>query len=129
VKRAVEAGYVPTTQCVPGMGFHYVHPARSGDMNIDPKKPEVLVYVPDAHGAPRLAALEYFRADADGDTGTAGDRPSLFGHHFDGPMAGHPLPPGSPPMPVHYDLHVWLYRSNPAGELSPTNPTVRCPRR
>ena len=29
---------------------------------------------------------------------------------FDSPMLGH-----EPGMPVHYDLHVWLYRHNPAG--------------
>lgn len=39
-------------------------------------------------------------------------------------MDGHEVPPGAPPMPVHYDLHVWLYKSNPAGELTPENPRV-----
>jgi hypothetical protein len=27
----------------------------------------------------------------------------------------------------HYDLHVWLWKSNPAGMFSPTNPDVKCP--
>jgi hypothetical protein len=86
----------------------------------------MLVYAPVADGSVRLAALEYFRADADQNLKTAGDRPTLFGHRFDGPMAGHPLPPGQPPMPVHYDLHVWLYLANPAGELTSENPKVTC---
>jgi len=30
-------------------------------------------------------------------------------------------------MPVHYDLHVWLYQSNPSGELTSDNPKATCP--
>lgn len=127
VRQAVAAGYLPTKDCVPGMGFHYTKPALAGDVNIDPVLPDILVYTPAAGGSVRLGALEYFRADADGNLKTAGDRPTLFGHPFDGPMAGHPLPPGQPPMPVHYDLHVWLYQANPSGELTSENPKVTCP--
>jgi len=29
-------------------------------------------------------------------------------------------------MPVHHDLHAWVYRHNPAGELSAWNPTITC---
>lgn len=34
-----------------------------------------------------------------------------------------------PLMPAelhHYDLHVWLFKTNPAGLFSVTNPTVKC---
>jgi hypothetical protein len=127
IRRAIAAGYQPTDECVPGMGYHYGRPALAGDTNVDPTMPEILVYARDADGSLRLAALEFFRADADGDKTTTEDRPTLFGHPFDGPMDGHPVPPGAPPMPVHYDLHVWLYWHNPAGELSSENPAVRCP--
>ena len=128
VRRALAAGYLPTEACTPGMGFHYAHPGRSGDRDIDPVRPEVLLYVPGRDGRPRLAGLEFFRADADGSLRTDQDRPTLFGNGFDGPMAGHPMPPGAPPMPVHYDLHVWLYMPNPDGVLATENPDVRCPR-
>ena len=127
IDRAVAAGYQPTQECVPGMGYHYGHPDLVGDMNIDPTVPEILVYAPARNGSLRLAAVEYFRADADGDRGTDDDRPTLFGHPFDGPMDGHAVPPGAPLMPVHYDLHVWLYKHNPDGELNPENPNVHCP--
>ena len=126
VKQAIAAGYLPTKDCVPGMGFHYVKPALAGDPTIDPTLPEVLVYAPAAGGAVRLAALEFFRADADQNLKTDADLPTLFGRPFNGPMPGHPMPPGLPPMPIHYDLHVWLYQSNPSGELSTTNPEVDC---
>jgi hypothetical protein len=126
VGQAVAAGYVPTKDCVPGMGFHYVKPALAADTNIDPTLPEVLVYTPAADGAVRLGALEYFRADADQNLKTDEDRPTLFGQPFNGPMEGHPMPPGQPPMPIHYDLHVWLYQANPSGQLATTSPLVDC---
>lgn len=126
VRRAVEDGYLSTDQCVPGMGFHYTKPALAADTNIDPTLPETLVYTKASDGTLRLAALEYFRADADQNLGTDADRPTLFGFPFDGPMAGHDVPSGEPPMPIHYDLHVWLYQDNPSGELATTNPNVDC---
>jgi hypothetical protein len=30
-------------------------------------------------------------------------------------------------MPIHYDLHVWLYKHNPAGTFAMWNPRVHCP--
>ena len=53
------------------------------------------------------------------------ERPELFGQTFDGPMAGHH--PLMPTALTHYDLHVWLWKENPAGLFSPTNPDVKCP--
>jgi hypothetical protein len=127
VDSALSAGYVPTEHCVANQGYHYFNPALVNDPAIDPARPEVLLYEPSHDGTVRLVGIEYFKVDADGDTNTADDRPSLFGHPFDGPMAGHPLPAGEPPMPVHYDLHVWLYRTNPDGGLAMRNPEVHCP--
>ncbi|MFC7531804.1 hypothetical protein [Actinoplanes sp. GCM10030250] len=128
VKKAIRAGYLPTEDCVPGMGLHFVHPGRAGDADIDPVLPEILVYAPDGDNEPKLVALEYFRADADQDLRTDRDRPTLFGRGFDGPMAGHAVPAGAPPMPVHYDQHVWIYQANPAGELVSENPEITCER-
>ncbi|MEV6303346.1 hypothetical protein AB0M02_28310 [Actinoplanes sp. NPDC051861] len=129
VKKAIKAGYVPTEDCVPGMGLHYVHPMLAADRDIDPVLPEILVYAPPGKGKkPQLVALEYFRADADQNVKTDQDRPTLFGHGFDGPMEGHPVPAGVPPMPVHYDLHVWIYEDNEDGELADLNPEITCER-
>lgn len=124
---AVAAGYLPTDDCaelpgVGGMGYHYVNPVLAGDDVIDPALPEILVFIPAGHGQRRLGAVEYFKADADQDVTTTADRPSLFGTHpFDGPMLGH-----EPGMPIHYDLHVWLYKHNPDGQLAAWNPAVSC---
>lgn len=126
VGAAIAAGYLATDHCVElpgvgGMGFHYVHPGFASDMNIDPTLPEILVYAPTRQGELRLVAVEYLKADADGDPDTDEDRPTLFGEPFEGPMEGH-----EPGMPVHYDLHAWVWKHNPAGELSAWNPDVTC---
>lgn len=128
VQTAIDAGYIPTDVCVAdpavgGMGYHYVHPVYVGDDVIDITKPEVLVYHDGPNGELRLGAVEWLRFDADQDLNTDDDRPFLFGRYpFDGPMEGH-----EPGMPRHFDLHVWLYRHNPAGELIGFNPSVSCP--
>lgn len=125
---AVAAGYIATNECaelpgVGGMGYHYVHPTLAADNEIDPTRPEILVYVPASNGRLTLGAVEYFRPDADQDPTTTDDRPYLFGHHpFDGPMPVHEAG-----MHMHYDLHVWLYQKNPSGELAAWNPRVHCP--
>jgi len=123
---AIRGGYAATSTCVdlPGvgaMGYHYVNQAHMADGVLDVRRPEMLVYVRTRHGL-RLGAVEYFKVDADQKISTNTDRPSLFGRHFDGPMLGH-----EPGMPIHYDLHVWLYKHNPAGLLATWNPSVTCP--
>jgi hypothetical protein len=40
-------------------------------------------------------------------------------------MEGHE--PIMPPELHHWDLHVWLWKNNPAGMFTPTNPSVHCP--
>ncbi|MBM3520056.1 MAG: hypothetical protein FJX63_04685, partial [Alphaproteobacteria bacterium] len=54
----------------------------------------------------------------------AKEHPTLFGQKFQGPMEGHE--PLIPQMFHHYDLHAWLFRDNPEGMFSPTNPNVTC---
>jgi hypothetical protein len=49
---------------------------------------------------------------------------SSFGKPFDGPMEGHE--PLIPKQYVHYDLHAWLFKDNPLGMFSRTNPDVNC---
>jgi len=126
VEAAEAAGYVPAGPCAEdpkygGMGFHYENLALIEDGELDPLRPEVLVYQPAKNGKLRLGAVEYFQVDGDQDLATDDDRPWLFDVPFDGPMLGH-----SPTMPIHYDLHVWLYRHNPAGIFAMWNPRVSC---
>jgi hypothetical protein len=124
VRVARRAGYALAGECVEGpdggMGFHYAHQGLAQDDRLRIRRPEILVYEP--HGERlELVAVEYFRADADGRLDTDDDRPSLFGRGFDGPMEGH-----EPGMPVHYDLHAWVWKRNPAGTFAMYNPRVDC---
>lgn len=124
---AEAAGYIRTDVCAAdpnlgGMGYHYFDPAAIADPKVNPRRPDVLVYVPTKNGGRTLGALEWVGIDPDQDVTTDEGRPYLFGHAFDGPMLGH-----GPGEPVHFDLHVWLYKDNPAGMLTAFNPKVRCP--
>jgi hypothetical protein len=123
VDRALADGFVATTVCTDspagGMGLHYVNPQRLGQP-LDPAKPSVLLYRRVGSHLQLLAA-EWFSPDPDQDLATDSGRPTLFGHPFDGPMAGH-----EPGMPIHFDLHVWAWHSNPSGDFSPWNPTISC---
>jgi hypothetical protein len=132
---AVHDGYFSTVACVEfpvagqagqlpypagGMGVHFLNPGLIGPQ-LDSLRPQVLIYEPEGDSL-RLAAAEWFVP-----TEAVRVRPQIFGHAFDGPMEGH-----HPLMPAalhHWDLHVWLWKANPAGLFSPTNPSVRCPAR
>ncbi len=130
---AVRDGYFSTLGCVeyapngpsdvpyvPGaMGIHFLNPALIAPVP-DPLRPPILVYEPQGD-ALRLVAAEWFVPLATGVT----ERPHLFGRPFDGPMAGHE--PLMRDALHHYDLHVWLWKTNPAGLFADTNPDVRCP--
>ena len=103
------------------MGIHAANHALLADGVIDPLRPDILLYAPKGNGSVELVAVEYFKADADQNLATDGDRPTLFGQRFDGPMPGH-----NPTMPIHYDLHVWVTEFNPSGVFSQTNPSLSC---
>lgn len=127
LEQAERAGYTTEGEpCVAApigtMGIHAVNPPLIGDPAIDAFHPEILLYLPDKHGKLRLIGVEYFKIDADGDLSTDVDRPSVRGQPFDGPMPGH-----NPTMPVHYDVHVWLWEDNPSGFFAPFNPALGCP--
>lgn len=118
---AIAAGFVRTDECVPQMGYHYIHPDRF-DGRFQPSRPEALMYVDGPDGTRVLAGAEWLVIDADQDLATDQDRPAVFGHEFDGPMPGH-----APGMPVHYDLHAWAWLDNPDGAFTAFNPAVECP--
>lgn len=122
--KAVHDGYFSTVGCVRyptgGMGIHFLNPQLIGPVP-DPMRPTILLYEPVGDKL-RLVGAEWFIPLATG----VKERPQLFGQPFDGPMDGH-----EPLMPAtlrHYDLHVWLFKSNPAGLFNMVNPNVKCPK-
>jgi hypothetical protein len=130
---AVHDGYFSTLGCIDfpaaggagqlqypagAMGVHFLNLAAIGP-KLDSLHPQVLIYEPVGDHL-QLAAAEWFMPVEVSKT-----RPEMWGHPFDGPMEGH-----APIMPAemhHWDLHVWLWKNNPKGVFSPTNPAVKCP--
>ena len=131
---AVRDGFFSTVACIdfphgakdgpvdypPGaMGVHFLNPANVGPQ-LDPAKPQVLIYEPVA-GKLKLVAAEWFMPAQ-----IVGDKPApaIFGQTLAGPMDGH-----EPIMPAalrHYDLHVWFWKDNPRGMFTSTNSAVKC---
>jgi hypothetical protein len=146
VDAAIAAGYTiegePCIEEAPGaMGIHAVNLALMPPPGptVDPLRPQILLYLPQANGSLRLVGVEYFMValvntpdgpapwfshDDPRDQGLTffNPAPSVLGQTFDGPMAGH-----NPEMPWHYDLHVWLWAHNPDGLFAPFNPALSCP--
>ena len=111
---------IPGTMDYPkgAMGIHFVNVPSVGQ-KLDPMKPNVLIYEPTKKGL-KLVGVEWLVPL----TPDVKEAPKLFGQKFMGPMEGHyPL---IPKEFVHYDLHAWLFKPNPNGMFSPTNPDVTC---
>jgi hypothetical protein len=131
---AVHDGFYSTLGCIsypngggegsmkypPGaMGVHFINMGNVGP-TLDASKPQVLIYEPSGDKL-KLVAAEWFVPTEL----VKGPAPKIFGQELGGPMEGH-----KPLMPDglhHYDLHVWLWKTNPEGVFSPTNPAVKCP--
>lgn len=120
---AVREGYLSMVGCIEspagGVGIRFLNTSLMSTVP-NPDYPPVLIYEPRGEGL-RLVAAEWLIPVAMG----VNERPVLLGQPFEGPMEG-----PSPLMPkeaVHYDLRAWLFKDNPAGLFSPTNPTVKCP--
>lgn len=140
---AGNAGYgafpagVPLHDCIatldpinqPGaMGFHWLNPANL-NTDLDPTKPQVLVYAPDRNGGLHLVALEYvvFQQDWYAAKGANAADPELFGEMF--MKTGDYKDPNSTnryQIPPFFALHVWIWKYNPAGLFAPFNPNVSC---
>ncbi|MFL5617287.1 MAG: hypothetical protein ACJ79A_02700 [Gemmatimonadaceae bacterium] len=130
------AGYRPSragceSSAEGAMGIHYGHPGllglvigsvptRGTDPVIDPLRPEILMYEPQADGSRRLVGIEFvvYRAAWDA---VHHEPPTLLGIPFDQRFGinahGHA---------DHYELHLWLWRHNPLGMFAPWNPKVSC---
>jgi hypothetical protein len=97
------------------MGVHHIDTDALVDPNLDPLRPEALVFVPGPDGQLRLGAVEYIVPMSlwEGD-----EPPMVLGRHL------HELEP----VPgVHvWGLHVWLFQPNPDGIFADWNPQVSC---
>jgi hypothetical protein len=145
VNVAVASGYLtpmgrPCDQIAIGaMGIHSPNLALQASPELDPTRPEVLLYLPKPGGGFRLVGVEYiqFVRLRNPETGVVAPwvspepwpptyevvtpTPELFGRTFDGPMPGH-----VPGMPWHWDLHAWVWSHNPTGVFEQWNPAIGC---
>jgi hypothetical protein len=133
------AGRVCDQIAIGTMGVHSGNAALTATQELDPLRPEVLLYLPKPGGGFRLTGVEYvqFVLLRNPETNQVAPwfshdpwpsnyqvvtpTPQLFGQTFDGPMPGH-----VPGMPWHWDLHAWIWANNPAGMFEQWNPALSC---
>ena len=131
VEAAEKAGYAKFYVCTeqPGvgtMGQHFVKGSLV-DGVADPTQPEALVYEPTANGGYKLVALEWVIPSPN--TPRTATPPTVFGIQMNwrpGPENTENLPANRFGLPNFYELHYWLYKSNPSGTFNDWNPTVSC---
>lgn len=115
------------------MGYHRVNIAlrggatdpAAGDATIDPLQPEMLLYEKRADGQLHLVGVEYivFQAAWEREHGVGAAPPQVFGQPL--LASSHNFVPSGLSIP-HYELHVWIWTSNPLGIFNPWNPRVTC---
>ena len=123
---AMAAGYGKVKGCAqkPGvgaMGQHYVKGDLVGDPAVNPLRPEALVYEPRGDGSYRLVAVEYLVIKADWESANGATVPRLFDTPFTLVTA-----PNAYELPDFYELHLWLWKSNPNGLFADWNPRASC---
>ncbi len=96
-----------------GMGYHYVNFDLLLDDQVDPLRPEAIIYEPQKNGRLRLVAVEYVIPEAF--LPSTAEPPVVLGRemHFDEDEGV-------------WELHVWLWRHNPDGMFADWNPQVSC---
>ena len=126
VNIAKAEGYALNFGCVSGgdvgaMGMHFINGPLVGDGDIDPRRPEIILYEPGPNGTVQLTGADYLvLADAwnakhpDGPPAMMGQ---LF-HLFDAPNRFG--------LPAFYTLHGWAWKDNPNGTFVNWHPKVSC---
>jgi hypothetical protein len=118
-------GYTLQFGCVTGpdagaMGLHFVNSALVADGEIDPTRPEIVIYEPLPNGALKLIGADYLVL-ADGWNATHAGPPQMMGqlfHLFESPNRFG--------LPAFYTLHVWAWKENPNGAFVNWHPNVSC---
>ena len=130
--------YGPVLGCVSGsdhgaMGIHYVNgnllkgETLLSDGQLDPTKPQALIYEPQANGQMKLVGVEFIIFASALPPGAA---PQVQGHlmlYIDGPTTLRPkATPNRYGLPALFELHVWAWEPNPQGSFVDWNDHVTC---
>ena len=125
VEVAKAEGYALQFGCVSGsdsgaMGMHFVNGALVGDPEIDPTRPEIVIYEPQPNGRLKLIGAD-FLVLADAWNAKHAAPPELKGqlfHLFEAPNRFG--------LPAFYTLHVWAWKDNPTGSFVNWHANVSC---
>ena len=125
VRAAENEGYALMFGCVTGpdtgaMGLHYVNGNLLSLNELDPTRPQIVIYEPQADGSLRLIGADFIVFADAWDKKNQGP-PQLMGqlfHYFESPNRF-----GLPPF---YTLHVWAWKDNPNGAFVNWHPNVSC---
>jgi len=122
---AKSAGYALAFGCVTGpdtgaMGLHYVNMPLVADGEIDANKPEIILYEPAGNDQVRLVGADYLVL-ADAWDKTHPSAPELMGQKFQQFEA-----PNRFGLPRFYTLHVWAWKTNPAGTFVNWHSNINC---
>ena len=125
VTLAEAAGYGLQFGCVSGpdwgaMGLHYVNFPLVLDGELDPRRPEIVIYEPLPNGRLRLIGADYLVL-ADAWHAKNPGPPQIMGqllHLFEAPNRFG--------LPAFYTLHVWAWKDNPGGTFSNWHKNVSC---
>ena len=125
VEVAKAEGYALQFGCVSGsesgaMGMHFVNGALVGDGELDPKRPEIVIYEPMPNGKLKLIGADYL-ITADAWNAKHAAPPELMGqlfHLFEAPNRFG--------LPNFYTLHVWAWKDSPTGAFVNWHQNVSC---
>ena len=126
VAAAEAEGYRLMFGCVSGpeygaMGLHYVNLPLVVDGELDPTRPEIVIYEPTPNGRPRLIGADFLIFADAWHAKNPTTTPQLMGqllHFFEAPNRF-----GLPPF---YTLHVWAWKENPTGMFVNWHAKVSC---
>jgi hypothetical protein len=125
VEVAKSEGYALQFGCVSGsesgaMGMHFVNGALVGDGEVDPTRPEIVIYEPMPNGKLKLIGAD-FLVLADAWNAKHAAPPEMMGqlfHLFEAPNRFG--------LPAFYTLHVWAWKDSPTGAFVNWHQNVSC---
>ena len=106
---------------VGSMGLHYVNMSLVLDGELDPTRPEIILYEPLPNGRLRMTGADFLVFADAWDTAHPGATPQLMGqlfHRFESPNRFG--------LPAFYTLHVWAWKESPTGTFVNWHNNVSC---